>query len=1006
MKLTKLSIFCFLSILFSVFAVAQNVSVKGKVYDEKGLPIPGATILVKGTLKSSISDFDGVYNIAAPSNGILTISYVGYKTVQETINGRNEINFRLNPESQNLKEIVVIGYGSQKKRDLTSAISTVNVNDISNRPIVNAAEAITGKAAGVQVSSSSGTPGGQLSIKVRGIGSPNGGEPLYVIDGVIVPDLNTIDPNNIKSINVLKDASAAGIYGAAGSTNGVVIITSKEGTKGKAKSEISVYTAVQSVTNKLSVLNNQQYLALQAEIAGAPLTVPSYYDINKTNNNWQDLIYRNAIQKGINFNTSGGSDTGKYFLSLGQLSQDGIIIGSDFKRYSAKFNVSQDITKKIKVGANIDYNRTNRSNINDNASQNFGGVVASAITMPGFVPEFFPANAPGSGLYGTSPFQSGENAIANVRANKNQTIGNNILANAFAELTLPLNFKFRSQFNVVNTNSKTDTFNDPFSTGGAAAKGGSASSYYTELLRLGFDNTLNWNKKIGDNSFDVILGTSAIKETIFNSFQSGEGFGSNVVETLNAATKNKVINSGNYDWTTLSYFGRLNYSFGDKYLATVTYRRDGSSRVGENSRYGNFPAVSAGWKVSNEKFMENVKWMQNLKIRAGWGKTGNLPPYTLLYPSYSLFTPRQFPYNGGAASAGISPAKSFGNPDLKWESAVQTNIGFDMSFFKENLTVTVDWYHKKVENLIFTQPLPLTTGDSEQALNLPGYNINKGIEFALDANIVKSENFEWTSNFNISFNKNVIEGIDENVAFQTGAVRVGGSANDQFTQIIKNGLPLGTFWGLKSNGVDPQTGNLVYGSKPEVIGQALPKYTFGFTNEFKYKNFNLSMLIDGTQGNDVYNGLRMETESMRVGPNQSTAVLNRWMKPGDITDVPRALGNATTNSAEAAKLQNVSSHYLEDGSFVRLRNITLGYNFDRKFAEKLGLSSLKLYATGQNLVTLTKYSGYYPEVNAFGQGTNNQSSSAGSGSSLLSLGIDRGTYPTAKTYTLGLNVQF
>lgn len=1005
MKLTKLLIFCFSSILFSVYGQAQDVTVKGRIYDEKGLPIPAATILIKGTSRTSASDIDGNYEIKAPANGTLMISYIGYSTIQEPLNGRTNVDFRLKPESQDLKEVVVIGYGTQKKKDITSAIATVSVTDISSRPIVNAAEAITGKAAGVQVSTSSGSPGGQLSIRVRGVGSPNGGEPLYVIDGVIAPNLNAIDPNNIKSISVLKDASAAGIYGAAGSTNGVVIITSKEGVKGKATSELTTYTAIQSVTKKLGVLNNEQYLALQSEIGGTA-SVPNYYDVTNTNNNWQDLIYRNAIQKGINFNTSGGSETGKYYLGLGYVSQDGIIRGSDFERYSAKFNTSQEITKNIKLGANIDYNRTYQSSITDNASQNFGGVVASAITMPEFVPVFFPVNSPNSGLYGTSPFQSGENALANIESNENLTIGNNVLANAFVELTLPFNFKFKSQFNVVNTNSRTDTFRDPFSTGAGLQTGGNASSYYTEVFRWGLDNTLSWNKRIGNHGFDATIGTAALKETIFNSFQTGEGFGSSVVHTLNAATKNKTINTGNYDWTTNSYFGRLNYAFDDRYLATVTYRRDGSSRVGQNARWGSFPAVSAGWKVSNEKFMENVNWVKNFKVRAGWGKTGNLPPYTLLYPSYSLFTPRQFPYNGGAASAGTSPAKSFGNPDLKWESAIQTNLGFDMSFFKENLTLTVDLYHKKVEDLIFTQPLPLTTGDSEQALNLPGNNINKGIEISLDANIIKSENFYWTSNFNISFNKNVIEGIDENVTFPTGGVTVGGARNLQFTQIIKNGLPLGTFWGIKSKGVDPQTGNLVYGDAPEVIGQALPKYTFGFTNEFKYKNFNLSMLIDGTQGNDIYNGLRMETESMRFGPNQSTAVLNRWKQPGDITNIPRALGNATSNSADAALLGNVSSHYLEDGSFIRLRNVTLGYSFDRQLIDKLGLSAMKLYVTGQNLITITNYSGYYPEVNAYGQGTNNQSTGAGSGASLLSLGIDRGTYPTAKTYTLGLNVQF
>jgi len=557
-------------------------------------------------------------------------------------------------------------------------------------------------------------------------------------------------------------------------------------------------------------------------------------------------------------------------------------------------------------------------------------------------------------------------------------------------------------------NSKRDTFLDPFSSQSGLGTGGNGTSTYTETFRWGWDNTLGWKQQIGNHFLDAIIGTAALNENIFTSNQEGQGFGSNAVKTLNGANTNFIIGTGNYEWSTNSYFGRLNYSYDNRYLATVTYRRDGSSRVGENKRWGSFPAFSAGWKVSNEKFMENVNWVQNLKIRAGWGKTGNLPPFTLLYPSYSsLNAGARYPYNGGTASPGINPGALLGNPDLKWESAVQTNVGLDVSFLKNNLTLSVDYYNKRVEDLIFTQQLPFTTGGAFQAVNLPGNNINKGFEISLDANIINKEDFEWFSNFNISFNDNIMEGLDPDLSFQSGGVTVGGSLAQLYTQSIQNNLPLGTFWGYKSEGVDPQTGNLIYGDAPEVIGSALPEFTYGFSNNLRYKDFNLSFLIDGTQGNDVYNALRMETESMSGFQNQSTAVLRRWRQPGDLTDIPRAAGNRGANSEEASLLQNrISSHYIEDGSFIRLRNVTLGYNFDNQMVKKLGLSGAKIYLTGQNLITITDYSGYYPEVNAYGQGTNNQASNAGSGVSLLALGIDRGTYPAAKTYTLGLNIQF
>lgn len=1006
MKLTKLIVFCFLSILFSVYGQAQDVTVKGRVNDEKGLPIPGATILTKGTSKASTSDFDGNYEIKAPANGTLVISFIGYTTMQELIKGRTQIDVRLKPESQDLKEVVVIGYGSQRKQDITSAITTVKLGDISSRPIISAADAITGKSPGVQVSSPSGSPGGELSVRVRGIGSPNGGEPLYVVNGVITNNIKAIDPSNIESISILKDASAAGIYGAAGSTNGVVIITTKKGTKGKPLTELKMYTGVQQISKKLDVLNNAQYLDLQEEISGVPIVLPNYYDIN-TKNNWQDLIYRDALQNNINLNTSGGTENGTYYLGLGHLSQEGVIKGSDYKRYSVNLSIDQNVTKYLKLGTSINYNRSYQRSITDNATANFGGVVTSALSMPQYIPVFFGADSPYPGLYGRSSFMSGENALANIKNNDNLTITNNILGNAYAEISLPFDIKFKSQFNATTNNSRWDYFQDPFATLTAASTGGTGESSNNEVFRWGIDNTLSWKKVFGNHTLDATVGTAELKERILNSFQHGEGFGSNAVHTLNAASKNYSIGTSMYEWSTQSYFGRLNYAYDNRYLATVTFRRDGSSRVGENNRWGDFPAFSVGWKISNEKFMENINWVQDLRFRAGWGKTGNLPPYTLLYPSSSLLNAgATYPYSGGTSTPGVNPGSLLGNPDLKWESASQSNIGFDASFLNKKLTLTVDYYYKKVNDLIFTQQLPLTTGGVFQALNLPGNNINKGLEFSLDADIIKTGDFEWNSNFNISLNNNVMKGLNPDISFQTGGVTVGGSRAEIPTQTIRNGLPLGTFWGYKTYGVDPQTGNLIYGNEPEVIGNALPKFTFGFTNNFKYKNFNLSFLIDGTQGNDVYNALRMEIESMNGFQNQSTAVLRRWQQPGDITDVPRALGNRGENSGAAALMVNrASSYFIEDGSFVRLRNVTLGYDFSDSMAKKLGIGGAKIYFTAQNLFTITKYSGYNPEVNAYGQGTNNQASGSGSGISLLALGIDRGTYPAAKTFTLGLNVK-
>lgn len=999
--------FLILFLLAVSIVQAQTKEYTGTVADETGGALPGVNILEKGTSNGVVTDFDGNFKIIVGKNAVLVFSYLGFATIEMPLTGKTPLNIVLKSEAASLEEVVLIGYGSQKKKDVTSAITTVDVGDVSDRPIVNAVEAITGKSSGVQVSSSSGTPGGSLSVRVRGIGSPNGGEPLYVVDGALTSNIKAIDPNNIESMSILKDASAAGIYGAAGSTNGVVLITTKKGKKGQPRTEINFYGGVQQIVKKLPVLNNSQWFDLQTEILGTEPSVPSYYNLTETNNNWQDLIYRTAAQTSLNVSTSGGSDTGNYYLGLGYLNQEGIIVGSDFKRYSANLSVNQDVTEKIKMGASINYNRTNQRSITDNASANFGGVVLSALVTPEYIPIYMPSNAPIPGVYGVSNFYSGENPMALIYNNTNKTIGNNLLGNAFVEAKLPKNITFKSQLNSVVQNSKYDYFLDPYSSlNGRSSQGGGESTYF-EVFRWQWDNTLNYKQNFGEHSFDVILGTSAMNESISNSRQYGAGFATSAVETLNAASSDFQIGTGEYEWSTNSYFGRFNYGYGNRYLFTATFRRDGSSRVGTNVVYGNFPAFSAGWKVSNEKFMENVKWMQNLKLRAGWGKTGNLPPYTMLFPSYSLLNAgAPYAYNSSDIAPGIKPAAQLGNPDLKWESATQTNLGLEVGFLDSRLNLTVDYYHKKVEDMIFTLQLPKTSGSSVTAMNLPGYDINKGIELAIDADIIKTEDFGWSSNVNFSKNKNIIEGIDANTSFQTGPITIGGSNVPLYTQIIKNGYPLGTFWGYKSEGVDPQTGNLVYSDELMNLGSALPKYTVGFSNEFTYKGLTLSFLIDAVQGNKVYNATRMEIEALSGYANESAEVLNRWQNPGDITDVPRALGNGTTNSGAAAMLQNrISSHYIEDGSFVRLRNITLSYQIEKKFVEKLGLSGLKIYGTAQNLFTLHNYKGYYPEVNGFGQGTNNQAENAGSGSSLMSLGIDRGTYPSAKTFTAGINIQ-
>jgi TonB-dependent starch-binding outer membrane protein SusC len=1005
----RLTLFVVILLTSFTFAQAQTSAVNGIVKDDQGLSLPGATVKLKGASTGTETDVNGKYSINVPGNGILVFSFIGFDTQEQAVNNRTVINVSLFAANRQLNQVVVVGYGTQKKSDLTSAISTVSVKDMATRPIISPEEALIGKAAGVQVSIPSGEPGHDLSVRIRGIGSVNGAEPLYVVDGVLANDIKTLDPNSIESISILKDASATGIYGAAGSTNGVVMITTKQGTKGKPRVDANFSTGMQQISKKIAVLNNQQWLALQTEIdGGTPPVIPSFYNLSTTNNNWQDLIYHNAMQTNANVGISGGSETGTYYFGMGYLNQDGIVVGSNFHRYSAKFSVNQMANKWLTVGANINYNRSNQRTVPQNAAVSRGGSILSVLQTPQYVPTIMPAGSPTPGVYGYSTFYSGDNPLSDIYNNNNNTIANNLLGDAHAEIKLPFGIKYRSQFNLTIENSNYQYFLDPYKSLGGLGTGGSASQSYNETTRWSWDNTLTYDKTFGLSKLNVVVGTSALDEKIFFSSQSGLGFGSSAIQTLNGASSVGSPYTAGYEWSTNSYFGRATYAYNDRYLLTATLRSDGTSRVGINQQYGTFPAFSVGWKVSNEDFMKEVNWVQDLKIRGSWGKTGNLPPYSMLYPSFSLLGSGNYPFNSSStATPGYSPSGQIGNPDLKWESAASTDIGFDASFLDRRINVSADFYNKKVTDLIFIKYLPGTTGGKSIASNLPANDINKGFEFSIDAAIVRQQDFTWDMNLNMSFNTNKIQGLDSALVYSTAGFG-GGATSASGTQIIKNGYGLGTFWGYVAQGVDPATGNEKFSANPTNLGSALPKFSYGIAENFRYKAFTLSLLFDGVYGNKVYNATRQETESLNGPANETTGVLSRWEKPGDITSVPTAINNGTTNSASINFLNNnATSYYLESGSFIRLRNASLGYNFNPALLKHIGIEKLRLFVTGQNLVMITKYKGYTPDVNTFGNGTNNKPVNAGDGGpSLLSLGVDHGTYPAARVYTVGVNVEF
>jgi TonB-dependent starch-binding outer membrane protein SusC len=983
------------------FPLAQIIlsEVKGIVNDEKGKPLAGVSVVNKSSGKGTSTQENGSFTIDAKKGDILEFSYVGYRKQTYTIQSEdNLVDISLSVEINDNATVVVIGYGEQKKRDISSAIGIVETKDLKDRPIVSAADAIAGKTQGVQVLQPSGKPGSDFTVLVRGISSLTGNtQPLYVIDGVITYDTKSIDPANIESISILKDAAAAGIYGAAGSTNGVVLIKTKKGSKGPARIEANFYTGTQEITRKLSVLSNQDLAILLDEETknanGGTFSIPA--DLLKNNNNWQDLVYRKAPMTGVNVSTSGGTEKGTYYLGLGYLNQDGIAQTSFYKRYSLNLGLQQSINDWLSIGADLNYNRSNSGDLFDNQRARFGGFVLGALNAPLYAPL---QNA--DGTYGFLPYSNGvPNPFANVYGTKTTSINNALLGNTHLQIKLPFSLTFRTQLGVALNNVFTTGFSDPKITVDAANAGGRGSYSSSEVLRYLWDNTLTFNKRIGKNAVNIVLGTNYTDQNGNYSFQSGNNF-ANGVTTLNGASSITASQTSADAWTSLSYFSRLTYSYNDKYLATATFRRDGSSRFGSNNRWANFPAFSLGWKVSSEKFMENVNIISDLKIRGSWGKTGNTP--IDYYPSYNtLNVGYNYAYNGMDLSNGVNISGQAGNPDLKWETTTQSNIGFDVSFLKGKINLTADYYVKKTEDLIFRLNLPLSTGQSTKVINLAnGYIQNSGFEFGIAAKVINAKGFTWNSRFNMSFNKNIVKGLAGDQIIYSGEIQ-----NSGFVSVTKSGLPLGAFWGYQSDGVDPQTGNMKFNDLDKngkidandrtYIGNPLPKAYYGFSNDFSYQNFSVNLLIDGVYGNKVYNATRMEMSRMDDYTNQSTDVLRRWKKPGDVTDVPKAvLGDPAPVAAENKYVPNasISSRFIDNGSFLRFRQITLGYNFNEEMCKKIALSNLRLFATLQNVLMITKYKGYNPDLNS-------------GGTSAINQGMDYGTFPKAKTYTIGINVQ-
>lgn len=984
-RVKKLSLLLF---LLSISSFAQEIVLKGKIIDISGQPIPGVTIILKGTTQGTSSDFDGNYELKANINteSIIVFSYIGMTPVEEKINGKTTINVTMEESTEALKEIIVIGYGAQQKKDITGSVSLVNSEAFEQRSNAQLGSLLQGQAAGVEILPNSGKPSAGLSIRIRGTSSiTSGSEPLYVVDGVPTTDTRSINPSDIDTISVLKDASSAAIYGAQGA-NGVVLITTKRGTTNKAKFTFDSYLGVSQAWNTLPVLNGEQYRDLMTELG-------QNTDWSQFTNNtdWQQEIFQNGYSHNYQMSMSGKSNGTNYYVSGGYINQEGIVRSAELERYNFKVNLDQKVNDWLTLGTRIAYTQYKDVDVNDNNAVNQGGVLLGALTTPSVIGVF---NDDGS--FTSNPFQNWENPLASTDGLEREFNSQRLLGNLYFEVKFLKDLKFRTNLGIDNGFGVFDSFLDPFRTGfGKALQGQSInrtnkSSYYI------IENTITYNKEIGHHKFDGLIGAVNQKNKWENNNIETRNFASASVTTPNSGSEIFDASADKEEKSNSSFIGRLNYSYANKYLLTTNFRADASSVFGPNKRWGYFPSFSAGWRISEESFLENIKVLSDLKLRAGWGIVGNDQIKNYAYLG-RIGNGANYPI-GGSPQPGTFP-DSIENLELKWEESNQTNIGIDLSLFNRKVNLTADAYLKRTKDLLLDAPLPTSSGFNRAIRNI-GEIENKGIELSINTINIDNTNFKWNSGFNISFNRNkVISLVGEEDL--TGASIAGGRGDASRTRV---GEPLGSLFGFIYGGVDPQTGNAFYidrngestfsptADDRTIIGDPNPDFIYSLTNNISYKGFGLLIYLQGTQGNDLLNATRIETEGLLDPKNQSISVLERWRQPGDITNIPRSSFGNSDNS-------RLSTRFIEDASYLRVKAITLSYSFSNKVLEKLKISGLKLYATGENLLTFTNYSGFDPEVNAFGNSNDPREQNT-------FRGIDFGTYPQARTAIFGLNVTF
>ena len=1021
-------------------AALADVAVSGRVVDEKGEGLPGVTVIVQGTTIGTSTAADGSFFLNVPENSTLTFSSVGFLTQQRVITGAaSDLNITLAEDLKALQEVVVVGYGTQSRQELTTSVASVNSNALARQTVAGFDQALQGQAAGVQVAAPSGAPGAGINVRIRGNATLNlNASPLYVIDGVpVLPTyeqelsvggqrpnpLNALNPNDIESIDVLKDGAAAAIYGLRAS-NGVVVITTKRGKVGKAQVGLNVYYGRQHLRKQLDVLNSQQFATLYNDIQ-ATRGLPPAFDLDtvRTNTSWQDEVYRPASIQSYQLNISGGTDKTRYYLSGGYFKQDGISLNSGFDRYTFKVNLEQQLGNRLRAGTNINLSRTtnNNSSRSESGAGNSGTVLSALAQIP-----TIPVRNP-DGSYAINTFdRTFNNPVGNLLESSNIANINQVIGNAYAELDILKNLTLRSSVGIDFRSQIENEFltrdypGTQFSPAAQQGQGRTSTNEQTIWLN---ENTLTYRPNLGANhNLTLLAGESMQASDRFTSSAGGSGYASNAVPYLSGVSVFTKPSSYRDQWGLLSFFGRAIYDYDQRYLATISLRADGSSRFADGKKFGYFPAVGLGWRISKESFFPETPVVSNLKLRASFGANGNQEFYTYQrFPRYGVGY--GYPGQGTTVAPGITQS-DIGNQDLKWETTYQYNGGLDIGLMDDKLQLTADVYRKHTKDLLTLVDIPLSTGAGTlNILQNVGSVQNQGFELGLTTtNVAPADNgFGWTTNLNFSVNRNKVLDLGKVVDAEGNTVDRRLPSGNGFTLV---GQPLGVFYAYQVQGIFQSqeeinaanaeakrlTGNpgaiyqpsaapgdirfkdtngdgIINDKDRTIIGNPNPKAIAGVTNNFTFKGLELSVFFQGSFGNDIYNQNRETLEAMSAPLNQDTRVLNRWTPTNTNTNVPRAVFGDPNGNAR------YSDRFLEDGSYVRLKNLTLAYNLPQALTQKALISNLRLYVTGQNLLTWTHYSGYDPEVSSAPFSTTGQ-------------GRDFGVYPQARTYTVGLNATF